>query len=204
MPEPLSSTAPERRAKFAKLAREYEPVLMRTANRLCHGDADRAADIVQDTLVRAYESYLDGRFEDGTNAKAWMLRILTNLFINDYRKKKRWDAGIDLDTLTASGEIGPESTRAAASDMPGFTLLEGLLDEELELALKMLSPLLRSCIVLVDIEGLEYAEAAQSLGIPIGTVRSRLARARMQLHDLLMDFGRRRGLLASPAQGGRA
>jgi len=166
------------------------------------GDMDRAADLVQDTLVRAYESYVNGRFEDGTNARAWMLRILTNLFINDYRRKKRWDSGIDVDTLTASGETGPESTRAAPADVPGTTLLEGLLDEELEMALKKLSPLLRSCVVLVDIEGLEYAEAAKSLGIPIGTVRSRLARARMQLHDLLMDFGKRRGLIGRQAQGG--
>jgi len=199
MPEPLSSTAPERRAKFAVLAHDTEQVLMRTAMRLCMGDMDRAADLVQDTLVRAYESYVNGRFEDGTNARAWMLRILTNLFINDYRRKKRWDSGIDVDTLTASGETGPESTRAAPADVPGTTLLEGLLDEELEMALKKLSPLLRSCVVLVDIEGLEYAEAAKSLGIPIGTVRSRLARARMQLHDLLMDFGKRRGLIGRQA-----
>ena len=200
MPEPLSSAAPARRAKFTMLAHDNEQVLMRTAMRLCMGDMDRAADLVQDTLVRAYESYASGRFEDGTNARAWMLRILTNLFINDYRRKKRWDSGIDIDTLTASGESGPESTRAAPADIPGTTLLEGLLDEELEMALKMLSPLLRSCVILVDIEGLEYAEAAKSLGIPIGTVRSRLARARMQLHDLLMDFGRRRGLIRQSTQ----
>jgi RNA polymerase sigma-70 factor (ECF subfamily) len=204
MPELTPGALTSKRAKFAGIARDHEMALMRTANRLCRGDSDRAADLVQDALVRAYESYLDGRFEDGTNARAWLLRILTNLFINDYRRRKRWDAGVDLDTLTASGETGPEATRAAPGDTPGVTLIEGLLDEELEMALKMLSPLLRSCVVLVDIEGLEYSEAASSLGIPIGTVRSRLARARMQLHDLLMDFARRRGLLGASQGSGRA
>jgi len=195
MPELSSRDVAGRRARFAKIAHENETPLMRTALRLCAGDMDRASDLVQDALVRGYQAFVDGGFLEGSNAKAWLLRILTNAFINDYRRKKRWDSGIDIDTLTASGEAGPESTHAAPADQPGHILLEGLLDEELEMALKALSPLLRSCVVLVDIEGLEYAEAAQSLGIPIGTVRSRLARARMQLHDLLVEFGRRRGLI---------
>jgi RNA polymerase sigma-70 factor (ECF subfamily) len=204
MPDLSSNAASARRSRFAAIARENEPVLMRTALRLCQGDPDRSADLVQDALVRAYQSYADGGFQDGTNVKAWLLRILTNAFINEYRRKKRWDAGIDVDTLTASGESGPESTHAAPADVPGTALFECLLDEELERALAALSPLLRSCVVLVDIEGLEYAEAALSLGIPIGTVRSRLARARMQMHDLLMDFARRRGLVGRTPHGGAA
>ena len=149
---------------------------------------------MQDTLVRAYEAYLDGRFQAGTNARPWLLRILTNLYINDHNRRKRWDAGIDVETLTSSGEAGPASTHAAPADIPGVTLMADTLDEELEAALAQLSEGLRLCVVLVDMQGLEYAEAAAALDVPIGTVRSRLARARMQLQDILRDFGRRRRL----------
>jgi len=183
------------RAEFSALVRRHETDLMRTALRLCRGDHDRAADLVQDTLVRAYEAYQDGRFQPGTSARPWLLRILTNLFINDYKRRQKWDAGVDVETLTASGETGPPSTHAAPADMPGFTLLAQTLDEELEQALVLLSDVLRVCVVLVDMQGLEYAEAALALGIPIGTVRSRLARARMQLQDILRDYARRKGLL---------
>lgn len=187
--------AARRRAEFAALARKHERDLMRAAHRLCRGDADRAADLTQDTLVRAYEAYLDGRFQAGTNARPWLLRILTNLYINDHNRRKRWEAGIDVETLTSLGEAGPESTHAAPADVPGVMLLAETLDEELEAALARLSEGLRLCVILVDMQGLEYAEAAMALGIPVGTVRSRLARARMQLQDLLRDFGRRRRLL---------
>jgi RNA polymerase sigma-70 factor (ECF subfamily) len=168
---------------------------MLAAHRLCRGNGDQAADLVQDTLVRAYEAYLEGRFQPGSNARPWLIRIMTNLYINDHNRRKKWDAGIDVETLTSSGETGPEAIRAAPADVPGVTLLAETLDEELEQALAHLSEGLRLCIILVDMQGLEYAEAAAALGIPIGTVRSRLARARMQLQDILRDFGRRRRLL---------
>jgi RNA polymerase sigma-70 factor (ECF subfamily) len=187
--------ATQRRADFAALARKHERDLMRAANRLCRSDTDRAADLVQDTLVRAYEAFLEGRFLPGGNARPWLIRILTNLYINDHNRRKRWDAGIDVETLTSSGEAGPVSTHAAPADVPGVSLMAETLDEELEMALNQLSEGLRLCVILVDMQGLEYAEAAAALDIPIGTVRSRLARARMQLQDILRDFGRRRRLL---------
>lgn len=183
-----------RRAAFGTLARQHEGDLLRLARRLSRGDDDRAQDLVQDALVRAYEAYITGRFQPGGSARAWLMRILTNLFINDYRRRAKWESGLDLDTLTASGEAGPAQTHAADGDVPGVTLLAGILDEELEAALAMLSDALRLCVVLVDVEGLDYAEAATVLGVPIGTVRSRLSRARMRLEDLLSDYARRKGL----------
>lgn len=171
---------------------------MRLARRLCRGDDDRAQDLAQDALVRAYEAYAAGRFDAGGNARAWLLRILTNLFINDYRRRKKWEAGMDVETLTSSGEAGPPQTHAAPVDVPGVTLLEQILDEELEAALNRLSPPLRLCVLLVDVQGLEYAEAAQALRVPVGTVRSRLSRARMQLEDLLSDFALRNRLRPRP------
>lgn len=182
-----------KRREFAALARTHEAALVRASVRLCRGRHDRAQDLAQDTLVRAYQAYLDGRFQHGSNAWPWLLRILTNLFINDLNHRKRWDADVDLETLTLSGRAGPAQTHAAPADVPGMDLLARTLDEELEHALLMLSDSLRVCVLLTDMEGLSYEETAQVLKIPIGTVRSRLARARMKLHDLLQDFARRRG-----------
>ena len=184
-----------KRRDFAALARQQEAPLVRAAQRLCRGQQDRAQDLAQDTLVRAYQAYLGGRFQPGSNAWPWLLRILTNLFINDLNRRRKWDADVDLDTLTLSGAGGPPQTHAAPADVPGVALMEQTLDEELEQALAMLSDSLRVCILLSDMEGLSYEETAQILGIPIGTVRSRLARGRMKLHDLLQDFAQRRGYL---------
>ena len=192
----IGETGAERRKAFATLARSHEANLLRASRRLCRGDDDRAQDLIQDTLVRAYEAYAAGRFHaEAASPWPWLLRILTNLFINDYNRRRKWDAGIDLDTLTAGGASGPEQTHAPAADIPGLALLTATLDEELELALATLPETMRVCVVLVDMEGLEYAEAAKILSIPIGTVRSRLARARMQLYDRLQDFARRKRLL---------
>jgi RNA polymerase sigma-70 factor (ECF subfamily) len=192
--KPTDSEIKQRRAAFTTVARDNQGVLLSSARRLCQGDDERAQDLVQDALVRAYEAFLKGSF-DGANPRAWLQRILTNLFINDYRRSKKWDAGVTVDALTRSGEAGPPQTHARSSDLPGFDLLNATLDEELERALGSLSEILRLCIILVDIEGLDYAEAAAALNIPIGTVRSRLARARMQLHDLLRDYARRKGII---------
>jgi len=189
-------TGARRRIAFATLVRAQQTNLLRASRRLCRGDDDRAQDLIQDTLVRAYEAYTAGKFQADAGALwPWLLRILTNLFINDYNRRRKWDAGIDLDTLTASGSGGPEQTHAPAADIPGQALLTSTLDEELEEALAALPETMRVCVILVDMEGLEYAEAAKALAIPIGTVRSRLARARMQLYDRLQDYARRKRLI---------
>lgn len=184
----------DRRAAFADLARVHEARLLSAARRLCRGEEDRAQDLVQDALVRAYEAYIGGKFREGLNARAWFLRILTNLYINDYHRR-RGRAETDLDTLTAGGETGPETARAAPADVPGESLLAATLDEALETALATLSEGLRRCVLLVDVEGLNYAEAAQALNIPVGTVRSRLSRARFHLHAQLTEYGHAHGYL---------
>lgn len=191
----------QRRESFARLVREHEAALLRAGRRLCRGDDDRAMDLVQDSLVRAYQAYAEGRYQEESNCRAWLLRILTNVFINSYRRSRKWEAQVDLETLTSAGESAPPALQAAPDDIPGVRLLSVTLDEDLEKALNTLSDILRACVVLVDIEGLEYAEAANALGVPVGTIRSRLARARMQLHDLLQDFARRRGLLPHSGPG---
>ncbi|MEO7717804.1 MAG: sigma-70 family RNA polymerase sigma factor [Capsulimonas sp.] len=192
-PEPNNSRPPGvARAEFGRIARDTQARLLRAARRMAMGDDDRAADLVQNALVRGYEAFLQGRFTPGSNAYAWLLRIMTNDYINSYRHSKKWDAGIDVDTLTRGGEIAPPSAHAASEDRPDTALLSGIMDEELERALASLSEPLRMCVMLVDVEGLDYAEAAAALEIPIGTVRSRLSRARMMLHAQLVDYARSR------------
>ncbi|HLK57652.1 MAG TPA: sigma-70 family RNA polymerase sigma factor, partial [Chthonomonadaceae bacterium] len=148
-------------------------------------------DLAQETLLRAYIAFCEGRFEEGTNAQAWMLRIMTNLFIDEYHRRKRRES-VGLDSLTAGGERVPESLRVPSEELPDVALLEAVLDEPLECALASLTPPLRACVILVYVEGMEYVEAARALGIPVGTVRSRLARARLQLYERLYDYARER------------
>jgi len=185
-----------RRAAFAAILDQHEAGLLRAARRLCCGNDDDAQDLVQDTVIKGYTAYLSGRFEEGTNARAWLLRILTNGFINTYNHKQRWEDPSDIDSLEIEGKI---SMRAAKSDQPEVAVMIGKLDEPVEQAIASLSPELRTCVELVDIGELDYAETAKTLGIPIGTVRSRLFRARQQLHRALYKYAEQRGLLPSQA-----
>lgn len=191
-PTEMKTEVGGRRAAFEAILRDVEADLMRAARRLCGRQEDRAQDLAQEAIIKGYQAFIEGRFTLGTNARAWLLRILTNTYITEYNHKQKWDAGVDVETLTAGGEVGPESLQAHAADQPETALLNATLDEPLERALAALSPELRACVLLVDVEGAEYAEAAQIFQIPIGTVRSRLSRARMQLHDSLYRYAQER------------
>jgi RNA polymerase sigma-70 factor, ECF subfamily len=183
------------RERFSEIVRRCEAALLRVALRLCRGGHDCAQELVQDALVRGYDAFRQGRFREGFSPQAWLTRILTNGFINDYRRKSRWDAGVDVETLTAGGEVGPPETHAAVRDTPDAALTEGILDEPLERALNALPDGLRIVVLLVDIEEMSYMEAAEALKIPVGTVRSRLSRARYMLQEMLQEYARERRLL---------
>lgn len=183
------------RRRFMEIADRYMADLLRYARRLTAGNDDVAHDLVQEALVKGYVSFLDGQFREGGNVRAWLQRILMNLFINDYRRRVKWEAGVTVDTLTAGGEVGPAVTRAAPADVPGASLLAGTLDEPLERALQTLSEPLRTVILLVDLEEYSYEEAARALNVPVGTVRSRVSRARYQLQELLHAYARERRLI---------
>ena len=150
---------------------------------LTRGNEDPAQDLVQDTLIRAFEAFLREEYHDQGNLRAYLMRILTNRFLSQ-KRHERWDAGVDIETVPP-----PLSESAEA------LLVSQALDEPLERALAALPDGLRAAILLVDIEGLEYSEAALALGIPLGTVRSRLFRARQILHQALLPCATAQGWL---------
>ncbi|MCY7349286.1 MAG: sigma-70 family RNA polymerase sigma factor [Cytophagaceae bacterium] len=148
-------------------------------------DEDEANDLVQDTYLKAFRFI--NSFETGTNAKAWLFRILKNSFINDYRKKTKEPNKVDYQEV----ESYYDSEEAAGTDQTTDLRIESvqeLLGDEIANALNALPVDFRTVIILCDVEGFTYEEMAKILDIPIGTVRSRLHRARMLLKDKLKSY----------------
>jgi RNA polymerase sigma-70 factor (ECF subfamily) len=147
--------------------------------------------IVQETYYKAYRSY--HQFENATNSKAWMFMILKNTFINNYRKLKREPAKVDYDKIEDLYEnIKSEQTRDNNLDLEFY---QNLLDDELSEALSKLPVNMRVVYLLCDLEGYTYEEIAELVDIPIGTVRSRLHRARKLLQDELFGYAKLNGYL---------
>ena len=152
-------------------------------------DEDDAKDLVQETYLKAFRFI--NSFEEGTNAKAWLFRILKNSFINDYRKKSKEPNKVDYNDVEsyynsedANAEITPDLRVEALQDMIG---------DEISNALNSLAVDFRTVIILCDLEGFTYEEMAKILDIPIGTVRSRLHRARNLLKDKLKSYAQQMG-----------
>jgi RNA polymerase sigma factor (sigma-70 family) len=152
-------------------------------------DEDDAKDLVQDTYLKAYRFI--NSFEQGTNAKAWLFRILKNSFINDYRKKSKQPAKIDyqeVETYYNSDDVDYGITTDLRVDA-----VKDMLGDEISNALNSLAVDFRTVIILCDLEGFTYEEMAKILDIPIGTVRSRLHRARNLLKDKLRSYAQNMG-----------
>ncbi|HRE02515.1 MAG TPA: sigma-70 family RNA polymerase sigma factor [Ilumatobacteraceae bacterium] len=183
------------RNAFAQQAMEYAPQLYSAAMRLTRNSAD-AEDVVQETYLRAWRSF--ETFQDGTNLRAWLYRILTNTFINTYRAKQRRPAETGMDDLEdfylyrRMGSL--EASRGASAE---DTMFEFFTDDEVKHALEELPEIFRMPVLLADVEEFSYKEIAEILDIPIGTGMSRLHRGRKQMHKLLYDFAVERGLIAT-------
>jgi RNA polymerase sigma-70 factor, ECF subfamily len=164
------------------------------ALRMTRNPAD-AEDLVQETYLKAYRGF--GGFQEGTNLKAWLFRILTNTYINRYRQQKRRPEETDLDDVEdfylyrRLGGIDEARISKSAED----TLLELFTDDEVKDALESLPETFRMAVLLADVEGFAYKEIAEILDIPIGTVMSRLHRGRKALQKALYDFAVDRGLV---------
>lgn len=144
-------------------------------------------------MVRAYDAF--DRF-DGTNFKAWLLRILTNLYINRYRQRMR---GPSLGSLEDEGAVEPI---APETEIPHRQILDQMVGTEVEEALKKVPDDFRIAVLLSDVEGMSYQEIADATGVPIGTVRSRLARGRALLRRELEVYARSEGYLRDSDSGG--
>jgi RNA polymerase sigma-70 factor (ECF subfamily) len=181
--------------RFAEDAMPFMDALYTAAMRMTHNAAD-AEDLVQETFLRGYRGY--PRFEEGTNLRAWLYRILTNTFINSYRSKQRRPQESDLGEVEdlylyrrLGGLEASQRGRSAEDE-----LMDVVTDSEVKAALDELPEQFRVAVLLADVEGFSYKEIADILDIPIGTVMSRLHRGRKGLQRLLADFASRRGLAA--------
>lgn len=179
----------DKRESFERQAEKVFPSVLGTALRLTRS-REEAEDLAQEAIVRAYDAY--DRF-DGANFKAWMLRIVTNLYINKYRQRQR---GPQLGSLDEEGALEPVSND---SEIPDRMLFDEALGGEIESALTKVPEDFRMAVVLSDLEGLSYQEIADAMQVPIGTVRSRIARGRAILRKELEDFARREGYLKNGA-----
>ena len=152
-------------------------------------DPNDAEDLVQDTIVKAYRFF--SSYERGTNAKAWLFRILKNSYINNYRKQSKQPFQVDYDEISTYYE-SVRSERSDTTDMEEIMYRE-LLDDEVTRALNKLPEDFRTVVLLCDIEGFTYEEIANMLDVPIGTIRSRLHRGRNLLRTSLSQYASRRG-----------
>ncbi len=181
-------------ADFETDAMQYAPQLYSAAMRMARNPAD-AEDLVQETFLKAYRGYES--FEAGTNLKAWLYRILTNTYINKYRKDKRRPTESDLgdvEDLYLYKRIGSEQTADSARSAED-RVLDGLVESDIKQAVESLPENFRVPVLLADLEGFSYKEIAEILDIPIGTVMSRLHRGRKALQASLAIFASERGLL---------
>lgn len=205
---PSSLEAAATRARFEEEALQHLDALYRTALRMTHNRAD-AEDLVQDALVRAYRFY--DRFEPGTNFRAWLFKILTNTYINSYRRKhgRPQESSLeDTEDFFLYNQLRDE-TGDRVTDVEN-TVLDQLGADAIQRAIDQLPPQFRTAVQLADVEGLSYADVAEATGVAKGTVMSRLFRGRRMLQRALWEQAQAAGFTSGskvhtpPADGNGA
>ena len=188
-------SAARNRDLFETQAIPYMDQLYGAALRMTRNPAD-AADLVQETFVKAFAAF--AQYQQGTNLKAWLYRILTNTFINTYRKKQRDPYQGTLDELEDWQIGGAQSlTQGRATRSAEAEAIDHLPDSAVKNALQSIPEDFRLAVYFADVEGFSYREIADIMKTPVGTVMSRLHRGRRMLRDLLADYGADRGLSVS-------
>jgi RNA polymerase sigma-70 factor (ECF subfamily) len=205
--EPASDDAPapaqtaDVRALFEEQAMQYMDQLYAAAMRMTKNPAD-AADLVQETFVKAYTAF--GQFQQGTNLKAWLYRIQTNTFINNYRKNQRNPYQGTIDDLEDWQLGGAESvTQHSTTRSAEAEAIDHLPDSAVKDALQSIPEDFRLAVYFADVEGFSYQEIADIMKTPVGTVMSRLHRGRRLLRGLLAEYASDRGIAAAPATGSK-
>jgi RNA polymerase sigma-70 factor (ECF subfamily) len=183
--------------QFTSDAMQYAPQLFSTALRMTRNRSD-AEDLVQETYVKGWRSF--HTFEEDTNLRAWLFRIMTNTYINKYNAKKRKGTEVELDDVEELflykrlGSIDQSQLSSSAEDQ----MLELFTDDEVKGALESLPEDFRIPVLLSDVDGFSYKEIAEMLEIPMGTVMSRLHRGRKAMQKMLYEYARERGLIVEP------
>lgn len=178
----------ESRRRFEREAVPQLDLLYRVALHLTR-DPMQADDLVQDTMLRAYRGWR--HFRPGSNVRAWLLTVLRNTFINEYRRRRRTPESVDIDAVV------PTELLAGDERDPEGIFFRRLVGREVVAALDALPEHYRETVLLSDVEGLNYHEVGRALGLPIGTVKSRLSRARRLLQQQLRNYAAEMGYLAA-------
>jgi RNA polymerase sigma-70 factor (ECF subfamily) len=193
----IAQAADEKRALFEDQALPFMDQLYAAAMRMTRNPAD-AADLVQETFIKAFTAF--AQFQQGTNLKAWLYRIQTNTFINNYRKNQRNPYQGTIDDLedwqlgNAESVTQSSSTRSAEAEA-----IDHLPDSAVKDALQAIPEDFRLAVYFADVEGFSYQEIADIMKTPVGTVMSRLHRGRRMLRESLAEYARERGMTATPA-----
>ena len=183
--------------QFTSDAMQFAPQLFSTALRMTRNRSD-AEDLVQETYIKGWRSF--HTFQEGTNLRAWLFRIMTNTYINKYNAQKRKGTEVELDDVEELflykrlGSIDQSQLSSSAEDQ----MLDLFTDDEVKNALESLPEDFRIPVLLSDVDGFAYKEIAEMLEIPIGTVMSRLHRGRKAMQKMLYEYARDRGLIVEP------